>query len=153
MLGRTGVKVSPLCLGAMMFGKWGNPDHDDIVRIIHPALCRRPISSFEVTATVRPRSPAATAEAAAARRLIGVTMNRRVKNTAVQTTARSKSELTTRVWIPSSANRRISRLLAMYRDSRWCHRSVRILSSIRAYLSKLSSEVANVRGLGFETSL
>jgi aryl-alcohol dehydrogenase-like predicted oxidoreductase len=38
VLGRTGVKVSPLCLGAMMFGSWGNPDHDDCVRIIHRAL-------------------------------------------------------------------------------------------------------------------
>ena len=37
-LGRTGVKVSPLCLGAMMFGAWGNPDHDDCIRIIHRAL-------------------------------------------------------------------------------------------------------------------
>ena len=37
-LGHTGVKVSPLCLGAMMFGAWGNPDHDDGVRIIHAAL-------------------------------------------------------------------------------------------------------------------
>ncbi|MEA2280563.1 MAG: hypothetical protein QOK21_1170 [Solirubrobacteraceae bacterium] len=37
-LGATGVKVSPLCLGAMMFGAWGNPDHDDSVRIIHRAL-------------------------------------------------------------------------------------------------------------------
>jgi aryl-alcohol dehydrogenase-like predicted oxidoreductase len=37
-LGRTGVKVSPLCLGAMMFGAWGNTDHDDSVRIIHSAL-------------------------------------------------------------------------------------------------------------------
>ena len=37
-LGRTGVKVSPLCLGAMMFGAWGNPDHEDSVRIIHRAL-------------------------------------------------------------------------------------------------------------------
>jgi aryl-alcohol dehydrogenase-like predicted oxidoreductase len=37
-LGRTGLKVSPLCLGAMMFGQWGNPDHDDSVRIIHAAL-------------------------------------------------------------------------------------------------------------------
>jgi aryl-alcohol dehydrogenase-like predicted oxidoreductase len=37
-LGRTGVKVSPLCLGAMMFGEWGNPDHDDSARIIHRAL-------------------------------------------------------------------------------------------------------------------
>jgi aryl-alcohol dehydrogenase-like predicted oxidoreductase len=37
-LGRTGVKVSPLCLGAMMFGAWGNPDHEDSVRIVHAAL-------------------------------------------------------------------------------------------------------------------
>jgi aryl-alcohol dehydrogenase-like predicted oxidoreductase len=37
-LGKTGIKVSPLCLGAMMFGEWGNPDHDDSVRIIHRAL-------------------------------------------------------------------------------------------------------------------
>src|SRR6202034_1566749 len=37
-LGRTGVKVSSLCLGAMMFGSWGNPDHDDSVNIIHRAL-------------------------------------------------------------------------------------------------------------------
>src|ERR1700730_11811988 len=37
-LGRTGVSVSPLCLGTMMFGAWGNPDHDDSVRIIHAAL-------------------------------------------------------------------------------------------------------------------
>jgi aryl-alcohol dehydrogenase-like predicted oxidoreductase len=37
-LGRTGMKVSPLCLGAMMFGEWGNPDHEDSVRIIHRAL-------------------------------------------------------------------------------------------------------------------
>ncbi|GAB3065626.1 aldo/keto reductase [Intrasporangium mesophilum] len=37
-LGRTGVHVSPLCLGAMMFGPWGNPDVDDSVRIIRRAL-------------------------------------------------------------------------------------------------------------------
>lgn len=37
-LGRTGVKVSPLCLGAMMFGAWGNQDHDDSIRIIDRAL-------------------------------------------------------------------------------------------------------------------
>jgi len=37
-LGRTGVRVSPLCLGAMMFGAWGNPDHDESIRIIHRAL-------------------------------------------------------------------------------------------------------------------
>jgi aryl-alcohol dehydrogenase-like predicted oxidoreductase len=37
-LGRTGTKVTPLCLGAMMFGDWGNPDHDESIRIIHRAL-------------------------------------------------------------------------------------------------------------------
>src|ERR671935_630785 len=37
-LGRTGIQVSPLCLGAMMFGAWGNPDHDESIRIIHRAL-------------------------------------------------------------------------------------------------------------------
>ena len=37
-LGSTGIKVSQLCLGAMMFGAWGNPDHEDSIRIIHAAL-------------------------------------------------------------------------------------------------------------------
>ncbi|MFE5486432.1 aldo/keto reductase [Streptomyces sp. NPDC056527] len=37
-LGRTGVKVSPLCLGTMMFGERGNRDHEDSVRIIRRAL-------------------------------------------------------------------------------------------------------------------
>jgi aryl-alcohol dehydrogenase-like predicted oxidoreductase len=37
-LGRTGVTVSQLCLGAMMFGAFGNPDHEDAVKIIHKAL-------------------------------------------------------------------------------------------------------------------
>ena len=37
-LGRTGVKVSPLCLGTMMFGQRGNADHADCERIIHRAL-------------------------------------------------------------------------------------------------------------------
>ncbi len=37
-LGGTGVSVSPLCLGAMMFGAWGNPDHDESIRVIHRAL-------------------------------------------------------------------------------------------------------------------
>jgi aryl-alcohol dehydrogenase-like predicted oxidoreductase len=37
-LGRTGISVSEMCLGAMMFGAFGNPDHDDSVRIIHKAL-------------------------------------------------------------------------------------------------------------------
>ena len=37
-LGRTGIKVSPFALGAMMFGAAGNPDHDDSIRIIHKAL-------------------------------------------------------------------------------------------------------------------
>jgi aryl-alcohol dehydrogenase-like predicted oxidoreductase len=38
LLGRTGVSVSNMCLGAMMFGAWGNPDHEESIRIIHAAL-------------------------------------------------------------------------------------------------------------------
>jgi aryl-alcohol dehydrogenase-like predicted oxidoreductase len=37
-LGATGIEVSVHCLGAMMFGFVGNPDHDECVRIIHAAL-------------------------------------------------------------------------------------------------------------------
>ncbi|BBB64062.1 aldo/keto reductase [Undibacterium sp. KW1] len=37
-LGKTGIKVSPYCLGAMMFGAVGNADHEDSIRIIHKAL-------------------------------------------------------------------------------------------------------------------
>jgi aryl-alcohol dehydrogenase-like predicted oxidoreductase len=36
--GRTGVAVSKFCLGTMMFGEWGEPDHDESIRIIHAAL-------------------------------------------------------------------------------------------------------------------
>jgi aryl-alcohol dehydrogenase-like predicted oxidoreductase len=38
ILGRTGVSVSPLCLGTMMFGRWGNKDEADSIRVIHRAL-------------------------------------------------------------------------------------------------------------------
>ena len=38
VLGATGMRVSPLCLGTMMFGAIGNPDHKDCLRIIHRAL-------------------------------------------------------------------------------------------------------------------
>ncbi len=38
MLGRTGVEVTPLCLGAMMFGAWGNTDHAECRRIMHAAV-------------------------------------------------------------------------------------------------------------------
>jgi aryl-alcohol dehydrogenase-like predicted oxidoreductase len=37
-LGRTGIQVSTYCLGSMMFGFAGNPDHDDCTRIVHTAL-------------------------------------------------------------------------------------------------------------------
>ena len=37
-LGRTGIQVSPFCLGTMKFGPYGNPDPDDCVAIIHRAL-------------------------------------------------------------------------------------------------------------------
>jgi aryl-alcohol dehydrogenase-like predicted oxidoreductase len=37
-LGATGVRVSALALGTMMFGQWGEPDHDACAAILHRAL-------------------------------------------------------------------------------------------------------------------
>lgn len=37
-LGRTGIKVTPYALGAMMLGSFGNPDRQEGIRIIHRAL-------------------------------------------------------------------------------------------------------------------
>lgn len=37
-LGRTGMQVSTLCLGTMMFGSWGNPDEAECRRIVDMAL-------------------------------------------------------------------------------------------------------------------
>src|SRR5947208_16037162 len=37
-LGTTGIRVSTHCLGAMMFGSWGNTDVDACVRMVHEAL-------------------------------------------------------------------------------------------------------------------
>ncbi len=37
-LGRTGIQVSPYALGAMMFGRLGNPDHGEAIAMIHQAL-------------------------------------------------------------------------------------------------------------------
>src|SRR5439155_478829 len=37
-LGATGVQVSSFCLGAMMFGRFGNTDHDECVRMMHRAF-------------------------------------------------------------------------------------------------------------------
>src|SRR3954454_3386674 len=37
-LGATGIKVSRYCLGAMMLGSLGNPDHEDGSKIIQTAL-------------------------------------------------------------------------------------------------------------------
>lgn len=36
--GGTGIQVSRQCLGAMMFGRMGNPDHAECVRMTHAAL-------------------------------------------------------------------------------------------------------------------
>jgi len=37
-LGNSGMTVIQLCLGTMMFGAWGNPDHDESIQTIHAAL-------------------------------------------------------------------------------------------------------------------
>ena len=37
-LGRSGMFVSQLALGGMMFGSFGNTDHEESIRIVHRAL-------------------------------------------------------------------------------------------------------------------
>src|SRR5262245_66517967 len=37
-LGATGMQVSPLCLGTMMLGAWGNTDVDECIAMVHRAL-------------------------------------------------------------------------------------------------------------------
>ncbi|MGH9222932.1 MAG: aldo/keto reductase, partial [Acidimicrobiales bacterium] len=37
-IGATGIKVSPICLGSMMFGPWGNTDRDECIRMVRGAL-------------------------------------------------------------------------------------------------------------------
>jgi hypothetical protein len=55
-LGRTGVQVSKLCLGTMMFGAWGNADHGDSTRIIHAAFDagKAPRRPLEATGAGKP---------------------------------------------------------------------------------------------------
>ncbi|RSM45184.1 aldo/keto reductase [Amycolatopsis balhimycina DSM 5908] len=38
ILGGTGISVSEYAFGAMMLGQWGNPDHEEGVRMLHTAL-------------------------------------------------------------------------------------------------------------------
>jgi aryl-alcohol dehydrogenase-like predicted oxidoreductase len=55
LLGRTGVSVSPLCLGSGAFGA-GNKDHSDCARIVHRALAwviRHPVVT---SAIIGPRT-------------------------------------------------------------------------------------------------
>jgi len=59
LLGRTGVSVSKLCLGAMMFGEWGTKDHDDSIKIIRRALDGG-ISLIEMAIAFVVRHPAIT---------------------------------------------------------------------------------------------
>lgn len=40
LLGHSGLRVSRLCVGTMVFGRWGNPDRADCARIVRTALDR-----------------------------------------------------------------------------------------------------------------
>jgi hypothetical protein len=49
MPGRTGIKVSPYCLHAIMFGALGDTGHDDSIRIIQRRWTRASTSSTPTT--------------------------------------------------------------------------------------------------------
>jgi aryl-alcohol dehydrogenase-like predicted oxidoreductase len=121
LLGRTGVSVSPLCLGAMMFGAWGNPDHDDSIRIIHRALDAG--VNFVDTADVyaRGESEEIVGKALAGRR-DGVVLATKVHGAmGDDTNARGNS----RRWIVQECEASLRRLrtdwIDLYQIHRWDH--------------------------------
>ncbi|TDD16973.1 aldo/keto reductase [Nonomuraea diastatica] len=66
-LGRTGIQVSPYCLGTMVFGQAGNPDHNDCTRIIH----RAPDAGIDVIDTADVYGPRGESEEIVGRALQG----------------------------------------------------------------------------------
>src|SRR4051812_17214923 len=117
-LGRTGIQVSRYCLGAMMFGAWGNRDHDDCVRIMHAAFDAG--INFVDTADVYSagESEEIVAKAIAGRRDAVVVATKFVGVMGEDTNQRGAS----RRWIMREVERSLRRLGTDYIDLYQAHR-------------------------------
>ncbi len=90
-LGSTGISVSPLCLGAMMFGAWGNTDHDD--SIAHHPRARSTRASTSSTPPTSTRAASPRRSSARRSRAAGATRScsRRRRTARCTTTIRTSS--------------------------------------------------------------
>src|SRR5438477_3584293 len=119
-LGTTGVRVTPLCLGAMMFGGWGNTDHDDSIRVIHRALDAG--INFIDTADVYARGESAeTVDKALKNRRDSIVLATKVHGTMHDTDPNMKGN--SRRWIVREVDASLRRLqtewIDLYQIHRW----------------------------------
>jgi aryl-alcohol dehydrogenase-like predicted oxidoreductase len=148
-LGRTGIKVSPYALGAILLGaSIGNPDHDDCIRIIHRALDAG-INVID-TADVYSRPPQGASEVVVGKALKG----RRDKVVLATKFGRPMGDEpnqqgTSRLWIMTAVEASLRRLQTDYIDVYQIHR-LDPSTDIEETLSALSDLVRSgkVRAIG-----
>jgi aryl-alcohol dehydrogenase-like predicted oxidoreductase len=149
-LGRTGVQVSPLCLGAMMFGDWGNTDHEDSVRIIHRALDAG--INFIDTADVYSRGESETivGEALAGGRRDNVVLATKVHGTMGDDANQFGNS---RRWITREVEASLKRLNTDWIDLYQIHRPEPVTTDVDETLGALSDLVrqGKVRYIGSST--
>src|ERR1700685_786838 len=148
-LGGTGIRVSSYCLGAMMFGRWGNRDHEDSIRIIHAALDGG--INFVDTADVY--------SAGESEEIVGKALLGRRDDVVLATKAHSSMgqdanmRATPRRWIVREVENSLRRLQTDYIDLYQMHRPDPD-TDIDETLSALSDLVhsGKVRAVGYSTS-
>jgi aryl-alcohol dehydrogenase-like predicted oxidoreductase len=149
-LGRTGMQVSPLCLGAMMFGAWGNTDHEDSVRIIHHALDAG--INFVDTADVysRGESEQIVAKALAGGRRDDVVLATKVHGTMGDD---PNQQGNSRRWIVREVEASLKRLNTDWIDLYQIHRPEPVTTDIDETLGALTDLVrqGKVRSIGSST--
>jgi aryl-alcohol dehydrogenase-like predicted oxidoreductase len=147
-LGRTGIKVSPYALGAMVLGAAiGNPDHDDSIRIIHKALDAG--INFIDTADAYGESEVVVGKALKGRRdsvVLATKFGRPVDDDPFH-------QGTSRRWVMTAVDRSLRRLQTDYIDLYQVHR-LDPSTDIEETLSALSDLIhsGKVRAIGSSTT-
>jgi aryl-alcohol dehydrogenase-like predicted oxidoreductase len=147
-LGRTGIRVSPYALGAMMFGAMGNPDHEESIRIVHQALD----AGINIIDTAPAYSDGESEE------IVGKALKGRRDNVVLATKVHrvmadtSVQRGNSRLWITASVDKSLRRLQTDYIDLYQIHRPDPD-TDIEETLSVLSDLVRNgkIRAIGSST--
>jgi aryl-alcohol dehydrogenase-like predicted oxidoreductase len=147
-LGRTGIRVSPYALGAMMFGAMGNPDHEESIRIVHRALD----AGINIIDTAPAYSDGESEE------IVGKALKGRRDNVVLATKVHrvmadtSVQRGNSRLWITASVDKSLRRLQTDYIDLYQIHRPDPD-TDIEETLSVLSDLVhsGKVRAIGSST--